>query len=98
MGMLAVDLLIIHPHVLLLNKRGVGEHKRTQVTGGRRTIDIAFKTHLHHIRNQSGVVDMGMRKHDAVECLGVETKISIGGIGLHSFTLVHTAVQKNGVS
>ena len=98
MGILAVDLLVEGTHILLLDERGVGEHECTQVTRGRRTIDIALEAHLDDIRNQSGMVDMGMREDDTVELSRIEAEVSVGGIGLHTFTLVHSAVEENSVS
>ena len=44
------------------------------------------------------MIDMRMGEHDTIEFLGIKSQIAVGCIGLHSFTLVHTAIQKNGMS
>lgn len=98
MRVLAVDLLIIHTHILLLDERRIGKHERTEITRSRCTIDITLKAHFDDIGYQAGMVDMRMAEHDAVNRRRIETEVPIGGICLHAFTLIHTAVQKNGVS
>ena len=41
------------------------------------------------------MVDMRMGKHYAVQFSRVKTQVSVGSIRLHTFTLVHTAVQED---
>ena len=98
MRVLLVNLLVIRAHILLLNKRRIGKHERAQVARRRGTIDIAFETHLYNIRNQSRVVNMCMAEYDAVQFGRVETQVAVRRIGLHSFSLIHTAIQQNRVS
>ena len=43
------------------------------------------------------MVNMSMGEHDAIQRSGVEPQVTVRRIGLHSFTLVHTAIQKDGM-
>ena len=60
MGVLTVDLLVVCPHILLLDERSVRKHERTQVARRRSTVYISLETHLHYIWYQTRMVDMGM--------------------------------------
>ncbi len=98
MRMLAVDLLVVRADILLLYKSGVGQHERTEVTRGGRTIDVSAEAEFVDIRNQPGMVDMRMRKNHTIKRFRVEAQVPVGGIGLHAFALIHTAIQENRVS
>ena len=98
MRMLLVDLLVVRPHILLLNERRIGEHEGAQVARGWRTVDVALEAHFDDIGNEPGMVDMGMRKHNAIQRSRIKAQVSVGGIGLHAFTLVHTAIEENSVT
>ena len=93
MRILTVNLLVIHAHVLLLNKGRVGKHKRTEVTCSRGAIYIALETHFDDVRNQTRVVYVGVAEYHAIQFGGVESQIAIGGIRLQAFTLIHTTIQ-----
>ncbi len=43
------------------------------------------------------MVDMGVAQNHTVNLGGVETQIAVIGVRLHTFTLVHAAIQKNSV-
>ena len=98
MRVLAVDLLVIRTDILLLNKSRVGKHECTEIARCRRAVYIPAETHFVDIRDESRMIDMRMGEHDTIEFLGIKSQIAVGCIGLHSFTLVHTAIQKNGMS
>ena len=98
MRVLLVDLLIVHAHILFLNERRVREHKCTEVPRSRRTIDIAFESQLNDIRNETGMVNMRMRKDDAVQRLGIKTEVSVVCVRFHALTLIHTAIEQDGMA
>ena len=88
-----VHLLVVPAYILRLDIGGIRQHDGAQVTRCGRTIYITAKTEFVDVRQQSRVVDMRMAEHDAVQRFGIKTQIAVGGIGLHTFTLIHTAIQ-----
>ena len=98
MRVLAVNLLIISAHILFLNKCRVRQHQRTEITRSVSAIDIATKTLFIHIRNKPRMIDMRMGKHNTIERCGIKPQVAVIGIGLCTFTLVHTTVKKDRVT
>ena len=87
-------LLVEGVRIRLLNAAGVGQHNGTQVACGGRADDDAVKAQLVDIRNQSRMVDMGVREDEVVDLLWVETQIAVHSVGLEALALIHTAVEQ----
>ena len=92
---LPVDLLVVHANILLLNERRIGEHQGAQIARSRRAVDIALETHLHYVRDQPRMVDMRMAQHNAIQLRRIKTQVPVRRVRLHTFTLIHTAVQQD---
>ena len=41
---------------------------------------------------------MRMREEQIVNIFGVESQFAIGGIGFHTFALIHTTIEQNGLA
>ena len=41
---------------------------------------------------------MCMAEHDTFQRLGVETQVTVSGVGFHAFALVHTTIEENRVT
>ena len=89
--MLAVDFLVVHPHVLFLDKSGIRQHDCTQIARSVRTIYIPAESFLIYIRNQTGVVYMGVREQNEVDLRGVYGDLLIDE---HVFSLLHAAIDE----
>jgi hypothetical protein len=58
-----------------------------------RTVDVPFITILYELGHSSGVVDMGMREHKAIDLLGFKMPMDVPVPDVLAFTLEEPAVQ-----
>ena len=77
----------------LLDVRAVQKHDLQKITGGSRAVDVSLEALLHHTREQSGMVDMGMGYQNEIHRFGrVSVGLEIPFLDL-AVALMHAAIN-----
>jgi hypothetical protein len=80
--------------VFLLDVGAVAQQQAAQVVGGVRGVDAPPEALFPQLRQQPGVVDVGVREQDGVDGGGVEAEVAVAFARLGAAALKQTAIEQ----
>ena len=88
--------LLVEPlHIILLDEAAIRQHDIAEVFCGFGANYLPAEAKFIEIRYQAAMIDMGVGEDDGVDFFWVDHDVAVGGIGLETFTLEHTAIQED---
>src|SRR5659263_111826 len=87
--------LVVHLGITFLDMTAVGEHNRTQVACCICADHRSSEAQSVNKRNQSRMVNVGMCQYNMVDLAGFKSQVPVHAISLLTFSLEHSAVEKD---